>query len=79
MVLFCTCEAIEEETNTVAIGGANDVVVSKEWRVSVVEGYGREVEGCVGEVKEEEKREDEEGCVLRKTTTSFGQCCPKTT
>lgn len=69
-----TSEAIKEETDAVAVGGANDVAVSEQRREAVVEGYGGEVKRrCFAEAD----GEDEEYEAIRQNTSSG--YCPKTT
>lgn len=41
----------------VAIGGANNVAMSEERGIAIVERYGGEVEGCVCEEAEEEEKQ----------------------
>jgi len=41
---------------TVAIGGANNVGISEERRIAIVEGYSGEVEGCVSESEEKQRK-----------------------
>jgi hypothetical protein len=58
-IIRFTGVAIEEELNTVTIGGTDNVAVSEERRIAIIEGYGCKVESCVCETEEKKQRKRE--------------------
>lgn len=63
-----TCEAIEEQADAFAVGGADEVAVAEERCVGMVERDGGEVvESCGGN---EEKEREEEGKETKHTITT---------
>ena len=57
LCLKFTCEAIKEKTNAFTVGGANNVAVSEERRITIGKGYSVEIiERCVCEIEEEERK-----------------------
>jgi hypothetical protein len=55
-IIRFTGVTIEEELDTVIIGGTDNVAVSEERRIAIIEGYGFKVESCGCETEEKKQR-----------------------